>query len=38
MVIFNNYPAWFNVYLNKNFQMIDPVIIKALKSGHVFNA
>jgi LuxR family quorum-sensing system transcriptional regulator ExpR len=37
MVIFNNYPAWFNVYLNKNFQMIDPVIIKALKSVEDFS-
>lgn len=32
MVIFNNHPTWFHVYLEKKFQMIDPVIVRALKS------
>ncbi|WP_455428410.1 LuxR C-terminal-related transcriptional regulator [Dryocola sp. LX212] len=37
MVIFNNYPSWFNFYLEKKLQMIDPVIVKALKSVEDFS-
>lgn len=32
MRIINNNPQWFNIYLEKKYQFIDPVIIKALRS------
>ena len=31
MRIINNHPAWFNIYLERKFQFIDPVIIRALR-------
>lgn len=30
MIVINNHPSWFNLYLKGNYQLIDPVIIKAL--------
>ncbi|MTH45256.1 helix-turn-helix transcriptional regulator [Intestinirhabdus alba] len=32
MRIFNNNPTWFNIYLERKYQFIDPVIIRALSS------
>lgn len=32
MRIINNNPEWFNIYLEKKYQFIDPVIIRALRS------
>ncbi|EDQ2394020.1 TPA: LuxR family transcriptional regulator [Salmonella enterica] len=32
MRIFNNNPEWFDIYLKRKYQFIDPVIIRALRS------
>lgn len=32
MQIINNNPEWFNIYLERKYQFIDPVIIRALSS------
>lgn len=32
MAIINNHPDWFNLYLQNHYQLIDPVIIKSLKT------
>lgn len=30
MIIINNHPTWFDIYIESNYQLIDPVIIKSL--------
>lgn len=32
IAIINNYPVWFDIYLKNHYQLIDPVIIKSLKT------
>ncbi|WP_130835817.1 helix-turn-helix transcriptional regulator [[Erwinia] mediterraneensis] len=37
MAIINNHPTWFDIYLEKHYQLIDPVIIKSLKTVQDFS-
>lgn len=37
MAIIHNHPSWFDLYLENNYQLIDPVIIKSLKTVQDFS-
>ena len=37
MRIINNSPEWFTIYLEKKYQFIDPVIIRALRCVKIFS-